>query len=75
MNPNDVLAQVVVSVVSNPELVKAAPPDLAARVLAATEFVISGGTSGAEAYQEAFDRTLKTQTFTGLELSTHFGHF
>lgn len=69
-DPNDVLAQVVVSVVSNPELVKAAPPDLAARVLAATEFVISGGTSGAEAYQEAFDRTLKTQTFTGLELST-----
>ncbi len=68
-DPNDVLAQVVVSVVANPELVKAAPPDLAAKVLAATEFVISGGTSGAEAYQEAFDRTMTTKTFTSFEFT------
>ncbi|MDD3148434.1 MAG: fibronectin type III domain-containing protein, partial [Candidatus Riflebacteria bacterium] len=61
---NDVLAQVVVSVVANPELVVAAPANLAAKVREATEFILSGGATGPSAYQDAFDRTMTNKTFT-----------
>lgn len=67
---NDVLAGVLINVVANPELIKNAPLNLAQKVLEATEFVLAGGSEGPDAYQEAFNRTLTTNTFTTLVLKT-----